>query len=314
MTFALVEQADGITATVPALVIAGRPLVFVLTSRGAGAQDLDTLRCRWRIERENAPVWGESEPAEIDLTHDSVRTGDRRGASERTFTVQTLPHWSGVLVLTILTATSNRPIVVAVQIVSSEELAGLTREFRTLRRTTLRLAGPMQGDEVFSVPQVLREAAASAAKASELLGPQITYVVRPHQESLAVMGGFEQKTGSRLVGSPSVLRDDVASIISTMRERIINPAPFRVAYQILHRQGLRGPPAGPVLFIEFSVPATPKADHPVTLGLGENLAEAVEVADDWRFEVTYQRKRIVVVGRIGPFRWPSTSDQVPLPV
>jgi hypothetical protein len=91
-------------------------------------------------------------------------------------------------------------------------------------------------------------------------------------------------------------------------------AKFRIAHQLLVRRGLRGQPAGPVLFVEFSVAAEQtEEDGPITAGLQQQIVDALD-SEAWDFRVVYQRNRILVLGRVGPFRWPAGSDQPMLPI
>jgi hypothetical protein len=187
-------------------------------------------------------------------------------------------------------------------LVGADELALLELGLRALQPAELSAPGnPADGDEEFGVSRALREAARYSERASELLGPRIASVVRPHQESLATMGGFEPKAVPRLVGNPAALRRDVARIITTIRRWIERPAQFRVAYQILQRSGRLGRRSGPVLFLEFSVPTPPTNDRLVTAGLQDALVGATDPAA-WDFRVEYRNRRILVVGRVGPFR------------
>ncbi len=251
-------------------------------------------------------MWGIDGDAELgDWPAPEVEGFADRTTFGRVYAIRTVAGWVGTLLLRIIVPSLDVPLATEVMLVDQDEIVELTNAARafTGRPDTLGgpLPSPMAGSEQFHVSDVMREVGSSAEAASTYLGPLIRVSVRSHQEPLAIMGGFEPRPPQDLLGSPAVLKADLTAIVGAIRRRVSTPAPFRLAYQVMFRQGVLGGPSGPVIFMELSVPADPPDNvNEARVGL---LTELVQLTNPtaWGYEGGYEDNRLRVYARVGPF-------------
>lgn len=287
-----VRTQDGLSAAVPPLVLAGRPLIFVVGSTG-GRGALTGLTLRWSLVREGAPFWDDELVAETRHVNElTISDPTSRSATELTLSIPTLPHWRGTLLVSLAPSPDTAPLSTTVLVVDEAEMDALSREVRQLTATDLPVS-PTQGTEQFRVTDTLRRALRFAEEASELLGPRIVMLknFRPHQQSLEVLAGWREPVYPVLVGSPERLMIDTVRVLDAIRSRLSRPSEGRPAYQVFIER------RRPWLVVQFSFPIEEAEGELITAGLQQSLEERTS----WQYRVFVREHRLYVFGRIGPF-------------
>ena len=305
MSYSFTTHRGEVSASIPSMVIAGQPIVVIVGSSGQDRSSVGSAQFHLRYEKPDAVVWGTDREAELDQwPAREVQGFAERTTFGRVYTIRTLPNWAGTLLLRITTPALQAPLTSAIMLVDQAEIDEVANAVRALTGRDTRtgpLPTPMAGDERFHVSDVMRGVGSAAEVASTYLGPLVRVIVRSHQESLAVMGGFEPRPPQDLLGSVAVLEADMSAIFESIRRRISTPASFRLAHQVIVRQGVLGGASGPVIFMELSVPAEPPVDmDEARVGVLAELAQLTNPTA-WSFEGGYEEKRLRIYARVGPF-------------
>jgi hypothetical protein len=233
-------------------------------------------------------------------------TVDSKEREDWAFSIPT-PTKSGLMLMSIAADGDSNERILETIVIEAAELeqfdAGIAEVITSAQSDVV---DPSTGDQRFNVRVLMLGVAALSEETSEAFGPVIRVNVRPHQQSLAIMGGFAEEPPDELVGDVPALVEGLTSALAAVRRTLTGPQECRLAYQVLP-DGLADQLSS-FLFFEISAP----------LGYLQNTNDVEQVEQEvlrgldpsaWQIRTHYDGRRLRLFGKVGPLQavWPAAT-------